>query len=143
MKTKLLIIALFAMFSVPVVAQTNVTTNAVVSLPPAFEQVANLIGPQFKSYLTNIVVWIGSISLIVAPFGKRLGNWLRDRLNLIAEGKAVGTDVWLRKLFDNPFYKFISTGLRFVSIDLPTTSELDRALLLQAEAVAAAKPKTP
>lgn len=124
------------------VSTNTVATTNVVNLPPAFEQVANLLGPKFKEILTQVTIWIGSLSLIIAPFAGRLGRWLRDRINQIAEGKAIGTDVWLRKLFDNIIYQTISTALRFINIDFPTTEELDRAVKLQAEAVAEARKVT-
>lgn len=140
---KLFLVVAVACLALNVIAQdTNaVPTTNVVNLPPAFEQVADLIGPTFKSWLTTLTVWIGSLSLLIAPFATRLEHWLRDRLNLIADNNesGVGTDVWLRGLFSNPVYKTVSTVLRFINVNFPTLKDLDRAVRLQSEAIAAAK----
>lgn len=122
------------------VATNAPTTNApAVVLPPGVDQIAALLPAKAKALLGRVVVWVGSLSLILAPFSVRLGSWLRDRLNKVADNQGGDTDKWLAKLFANPIYKFLSTLLLFVNISLPTTAELERAIRLQAEAVQAAK----
>lgn len=118
-------------------ASTNAI--AIVELPPGFEQLTDLLPPKAKVFVVKVALWIGSLSLLIAPFATRLSHWLRDRLNRAASKNSAGKgmDAWLATLFANPIYKFFSVLLRFVNIEFPTTSDLERALKLQGEAVEA------
>lgn len=115
-----------------------VATNAV-TLPPGVEQIADILGPKAKAVIAQVVIYVGTLSLVFGWFSTRIDHWLRDRLNKIAEGAGGNTDVWLANLFTNPIYRFLATLLNFISVNLPTIGDLDRAVQHQREAVAAAK----
>lgn len=114
------------------------TTNAVPDVGP-LKPVLDLLPAGAAAFLAKVIVWVGSFSLVIAPFAVWLRHKLADMLNVAATSREIDDDAWLRRLFANPVYRFAAVLLRFLRIDLPTSAELERALALQNEAVKASK----
>lgn len=116
-------------------AAANALSNALPTLPPGVEQIIDALGPKAKAIAIQIFVWIGVLSAAFASLGNWLNHKIRDIFNAKAEASSLSDDDWLAKTFSNPIYAVIAWLLRIVSINLPTTSDLTRAIELQKEAV--------
>lgn len=125
-----------------VVVETNgVPTNAAPDFVGPLKPVLELLPASWLPFLTKLIIWMGSASLVFGGFSVKIQHWLTNRLNNAAASSELDDDEWLRRLFANPIYRFLATALRFFSIRLPTTDDLERAVAQQAEAVAIAKSK--
>lgn len=145
-KIALLIVALaFATMPLLLFAQdptTNapIATNAVTTmdLPSPLAPIINLLPVNLRVLAVKILVWSASMSALLVWFRTRIDHWLRDRMNAAAEANG-GGDAWLRSIYGSVWYRAIATVLAFVSINLPSVSELDRSVKMQQQAVAESK----
>jgi len=142
-------ISALLIFALPllVLAQTNdvpvpevpaVSTNSVPAAGP-LKPVLDLLPSNLQDLINKVIMWIGSFSLVLAPFAVWIRHKLSDMLNTAAESSETDDDEWLRKLFGNPIYSFLATMLRFLHVNLPVLSDLERAILQQRQAVAESK----
>lgn len=112
------------------------TTNNIPQIPDVLEPIVRSLPP----WAGQILAWVMTTGFVLAPASVWISHKLRDFMNKAAETQAIDDDSWLRKLFSNPIYRTVAVLLRFVSIDLPTLAELERAIALQNEAVTESKP---
>lgn len=122
----------------PEVVVTNSVSTNVITLPPGVKQAVGMLGPKLQEFVTKAIVVLGSIGIAIAPFAPWIRRRIWDWMNSVAESADVDDDVYLARLFGNPLYKFTSFLLRFARVDLPTEKDLERAIGLQAQAVAKA-----
>jgi len=144
MKITIVSATLFVFLALSSFSQTNSVplpgaTNSVPVIGP-LAPVLDLLPSGTAAVLMKAIVWFGSFSLVLAPFSVWIQFKLTDMLNTVAASKEADDDVWLTGLFRNPAYRFAATALRFLHVRLPTISDLERALALQAEA-GVSKPK--
>lgn len=83
---------------------------------------------------------VGSIRVALIPFAGPLNRWIADKLNDVARKSVQDDDDYLRGLFSARWYKFVAVALFLMSVHLPSLADLERAIKLQREAVAAASP---
>lgn len=154
--TRLLFVLVITTIALAALGQTNLTTNltnlplpmdepvtpAPITVPEFLKPLFDLLGGS-GPLLTTIIAWVAAIGVALAPVSGVISRWLRDALNKAAATSELDDDEWLRQLFSKKWYAVAAFLLRFVNIDLPTSTELERAIQLQAEAVAASKTATP
>lgn len=116
-------------------------TNTVPAPPPYGPDTSSVLKPILDllggkgTWLTTLLAWVAAVSAALSPFAVWIRNKLADMMNAAAESSDENDDVWLTRLFSNPIYQFAAFLLNFISIRLPTLSELQRAIALQHEAV--------
>lgn len=110
-------------------------TNNIPQIPDTLEPLLKAL----PDWAGQLIFWVMTTSLALAPFAVWISHWLRDMANRAAESSEGDDDEFLRRLFSNPVYRTVAILLRFVNIHLPTLADLERAITLQAEAVHEAK----
>lgn len=106
------------------------------------QPILDLLGGK-GTWLTTIMAWGATISAVLAPFAVWIRNKLTDAINRAAESSDENDDAWLTKLFSAQWYQFLAFALNFVNVRLPTLAELQRAIMLQHEAVREARTEPP
>lgn len=91
------------------------------------------------TWLTTLLAWVAAISAVLAPFAVWISHKLADSMNDAAATSDLEDDEYLRRLFSSKIYKLAAFLLNFANVRLPTLSQLERAIQLQAEAIAEAK----
>lgn len=141
LRAPLAFVALVLFVALAVAAESLTTTNAPAP-PPNLPQIPDTLEPLVNilpTWVSQVIVWVVALNLALAPFSVWISHRLRDMLNRAAASAEEDDDLFLRNLFSKPWYRAIALGLRFINVDLPTVSDLERAVSLQAEAVHEAK----
>lgn len=125
-------VMLFADDAVTPPATSAVSTN--LNLPTVLAPIINLLPLNLKLIVVKILVWSASMSALLVWFRKNIDHWFRDKMNAAAVANG-GGDAWLLSIYSAKWYRFIATVLAFLSISLPSASDLNRATKLQREAV--------
>lgn len=137
----LLPLVILVLIAMTLSANAEGATNApALTLPDGIDQVVGLLGPNAKVIAVKVAAWMAALSIILAFVRKGVDHWFRDRMNAAAIANG-GGDTWLRSIYGAAWYRTIATLLAFVSISLPSVSDLDRATKLQREAVSDALDK--
>ncbi len=134
MKTKLKFIGLLllaALFTMPSVAQAS-EGNAT-EVPGALQPLLDLLGGQ-GNWLVTLVVWAGALSVAFAWVSPKIKSWMADKMNEIAASADTNDDDYLRKIYGAKWYITLAFVLRMVGLQLPTLTDLERAIALQKEA---------
>lgn len=108
----------------------------------ALQPILDLLGGNTKSWLTTVIAWGVAIRFALIFFHERIQHLITDRINAVAASESTDDDEYLRRLFAHPTYRFIAFVLLIIGLPMPTLTTLERALKLQQEAAAAAKPVT-
>lgn len=94
------------------------------------QPILDLLGGK-AGWLGTVITWFGAAQIVLRFADTRIRHWVSDKLNASAASAETDDDELLRGLFSRRWWKIAA-----LVFPLPKLADLDRALKLQAEAIA-------